>query len=876
MGLQRLADAGPGLGVDLDAVLAQPARRDVLVAVVAASRFLTRILETDPAAWTVLADLDHRPSPPLGAMTQVAAWKQRELLRLAARDLAGRDELEATGAGLAALAREVLDAAVALGGAEGLAVVGMGKLGGDELNYASDVDVIFVGDGDPGTLERAAREVLALAGTCFRMDANLRPEGRDGKLVRSLDSYEAYWDRWAQPWEFQALLKARPAAGDPLLGARFLDTAQRWLWSRPFGADELRHLRHLKERAESEVARRGTGDREIKRGTGGIRDIEFTVQLLQLVHGAHDPGLRSPTTLTALAELAAAGYVDDADGDALADAYRFLRAVEHRLQLVDDQQVHTVPDAAASREHLARTLGLRAGPDGDAVTQFDRRLRRVQNRVRSIHERVYFRPLLEAFATSGGTLSPEAAEARLTAFGFTDAKRTQAAVRELTRGLNRTSRLMQQLLPLMLDWLSTSPDPDLGLLLLRNLLDSSPPTRTELAEAFRDSPEVARLLCRVLGTSRVVAEGLTHNPDLVARLPYPDRLATRPRDELVVSAARAVLWRDGRDARQEGLRRWKERHLLGIQARDLLHGERVERIGTDLTALAEATVETALAALEPGAAFSVVALGRFGGSALSYASDLDVVFVYDGEGASAFEEADRVAKALLRSVNGAAPAERIFEIDAQLRPEGNQGPMARSLDGYRRYFERWALVWERQAYLLARPVAGDPEVGAALLALLEPHLWSAPFTTEDEREIRRLKARVEQERIPAGQDPRFHLKLGPGGLADIEWTAQLLQLRHGLRAPGPLAALREASAGGHLDPTDADTLAATYELLERLRNRLYLVRSGRHDMLPTQPEELTWLARSLGTNAAALREDYRRATRRARRVVEQVFFGTGT
>lgn len=866
--LDRITEAHP----DLASRVTEGDLTDPVVAVTAVSRSLTRLLETDGEALTLLGDLDHRPPAPTGGVDTLVAWKGRELLRIAARDLLGLDRLEETGAALAALAREVLQVSWELADASELAVIGMGKLGGRELNYASDVDVVFVGDGDPSGQDRAARRILEIAGQCFRVDANLRPEGRDGALVRSLDSYESYWDRWAQPWEFQALLKARPAAGDGLLGHRFLDAAQRWLWNRPFSADDLRSLRYLKSRAETEVARKGLADREIKRGPGGIRDIEFTIQLLQLVHGQVDPLLRTPTTLEALGELVGADYIDHEDAGTLADAYRFLRAVEHRLQLLDEQQVHTIPNQSDAREVLARGLGYRSTPRATALEQFDHRLQGIQNRVRTIHERVYFRPLLEAFVGVDGQLSPEAAETRLAAFGFTDARRTQAAVRELTRGLNRTSRLMQQLLPLLLDWLSTSPDPDLGLLQLRNLL-SGPQRQSQLVEAFRESAEAARSLCTVLGTSRLMGDTLTRNPDLVPRLPDPDQLRTKPREELIESATRAVSWRAERGERQVALRRWDERHLLGIQARDLLHDERTANVGRDITALAEASVEVALRGKQPSIPFAVVALGRFGGAELSYASDLDVVFVHEGEGTSAFEEADRLAKTLLRFLGGSSPADRIYEIDAKLRPEGGQGPMARSLDSYVKYFERWAQVWERQAYLRARPVAGDPDLGKRLVEALEPFVWGTGLSGEDAREIRRMKARVEAERMPVGEDPRFHLKLGRGSLSDIEWTAQLLQLEHGVRGTGTMQALGALRDAGHLDTDDATTLIETYEFLERTRNRLYLVTSSPGDALPNQPESLTWLARSLGTSATELRERYRRLTRRTRRVVERVFYG---
>lgn len=874
--LERLSEQRP----ELEEVLATDRRlRDALVAVLAASRSLTRFLEFHPDAIDVLRELDRREPRADTTEQELVLWKQREFLRIAARDLIGLDRLEKTGGALADLAADVLHGATLIVGARGLSVIGMGKLGGHELNYSSDIDVMFVGDGEPDALEKHARGVMDIARHCFRVDANLRPQGRDGPLVRSIDSYEAYWDRWAEPWEFQALLKARPVAGDTKLGGVFSDTAQRWLWTHPFSSEDLRSLRQMKGRAEADVARKGLADREIKRGRGGIRDIEFTVQLLQLVHGHLDPDLRSPTTLTVLTEMADAGYVDATDAAEMADAYRFLRTVEHRLQLVEEQQTHTVPADGAALDHLARVMQYRDQFEAGAATQLEHDLLRHQLAVRSIHERVYFRPLLEAFAdTAESTLSPDAAATRLTAFGFTDAKRTQTAVIELTRGLNRSSRLMQQLLPLMLDWLSTSPDPDLGLLMLRNLL-SGPQRTTQLIEAFRDSPEVAQRLCTIVGTSRLVGDILIHNPDLVVRLPDSERLRTLPRDALVTSAAAAISWRKGIDEQQGGLKRWKERHLLGIAARDISGEADVETVGADLTSLADASLDAALHTLRPAMPFCVLALGRFGGAELSYASDLDVIFVYDdasssSTGAALSEEALRVSSGLLRAIGGATPADQIYEIDAKLRPEGKQGPLARSFEGFVHYWERYALVWERQAMIRCRPVAGDLALGHRLLDALAPFVWEPGLSADDVREIRRMKARIERERIPFGEDPQFHLKLGRGSLSDVEFTAQLLQLQHGIRSPGTMRALDLLTAAGVLEDDDAEILRQSYRFCERTRDRWFLVNSKPGNSLPGRPEQLLWLARSLDTSAPELRENYRRVTRRARRVVERVFYGS--
>lgn len=874
--LANLEATQPGVGrrLDEDDDLA-----DAVVTVLAASRRAAHVLRTDPAALDVLADLERREPPPAPALgvDALVAWKRRELLRIAAADLLGRWSLPTTVGALSDLAVDVLAAVhaqvtadLAVGSA--LAVIAMGKLGGRELNYASDVDLLLVGDGDPTALARAGRDLLEAAGRCFRVDAGLRPEGRDGPLVRSLASYEAYWARWADPWERQALVKAVPVAGDEEVGRAWLASANSVVWGAPFTADDLRSVRAMKVRAETAVGRRGTGDRDVKRGPGGIRDVEFAVQLLQLVHGRVDEDLRSPNTLTALEALAAGGYVDPDDAATLATAYTFLRRVEHALQLDDERQVHEVPVDRDDRRRIARVLGYRGTADAGPTERFDLDLAAQRTAVRSVHERVWFRPLL-ASLSGAGPLGPVAAVERLEAFGFTDLERTRQAVDELTRGLTRSSRMMQQLLPLLLDWLSAAPDPDLGLLGLRRLATGERRSLA-LAAAFRESPEAARRLALLLGTSRLLGDILVANPDLIERLPDRERLLTAPWSDLVRSVTRGMAWRTDLEHRQRAVHRWQQRHLLGIGARDVFDEASVEEVGRDLASIAEACVEAALAALEPSVPIAVIAFGGFGGGSLGYASDLDLAFVHDGASTSDAEEAERVAAGLLRFIGGETPAERMWPIDASLRPEGRNGPLSRSLDGWRQYLARWASTWERQAYLRARVVGGDEGLGEQLVEALRAAVWDRPFTSGEEREVRRMKVRIEQERLAPGDDPEFHLKLGRGSLSDVEFTVQLLQLRHRIPGGNTLVALDDLVEEGHLPVDDADVLAASYRFCERTRNRCSLV-VGSGDSLPIRPEQITPLARSLEMTVTELRAEYRRVTRRARRVVEHRFYGRG-
>ncbi len=872
--LAAMADRDSGLFERLEADVTL-ARR--LVQTSAASRSLSRLLIADPGAIEVVAGLEQRTPVDSSSLKALARWKHLELLRIAAGDLSGGDSLEDVGASLAALADDVLGACCTLcDTGDRLAVIGMGKLGGQELNYASDIDVMFVGE---GVEEDEARRVMAAARASYRVDANLRPEGRSGPLVRTLSSYRSYWRRWGRAWERQALLKARSVAGGAKLGREFATAAEEQVWGSPFGAEELRQVRDMKARSEGEVARRGLSMAELKRGYGGIRDVEFSVQILQLVHGRHDPALRHRSTLSALGELAAAGYVDPADASDLERAYRFLRTVEHRLQLVEEAQVHTVPAGSEARSQLARVMGCTDSPRASGLEHFDKLLARHQATVRSIHERLFFRPLLESFSyqpagrateTEAPQMDTATARERLAAFGFRDAERTRAALYELTRGLSRTSRLMEHMLPVLLNWLSETPDPDLGLLGLRNLASSQ---REVMVRAFRESPEAARRTCLLLGTSKLLAEPLRHSPDLLVTLGDDAKLGPRVREDLVRRAATILRWRRSEGQRQRGLLRMKQDAVVRIAVRDLLDLDEVSDTGTALTELGEAVVEAVLTRLDTSVPIAAVAMGRFGGGELSYASDLDVLLVCGGSSLDEVAAAQDAGSALLRAVNGSTPAERIFAMDAGLRPEGRAGQLVRTLDGYRAYYTRWGQNWERQALVRARPVAGDAELGQGFMKVVEDFVWTRPLGPDDQRDLRRMKARIERERLPANEDPQFHLKLGRGSLSDVEWTAALLQLTHGIAAQGTIDALSALVSAGAMDKVDGDVLAESYRFCERARNRWFLVGAAPGDSLPSQPEQLSRLARSLAMTPAELRSEYRRVTRRARRVVERLFYG---
>lgn len=845
-----------------------------LAHLVGASRELSRQLTRHPE-WLTGAEDDDLEGRVRSALAQVAG-----------EDLAGRIDVEEGGRRLSDMAdrlvADILDEAM---GADSpaIAVVAFGKWGGRELNYWSDIDLIFVFDGEANeaaTANRVAGAVMrrlasgGANGVLLHADADLRPEGGSGPLARSLDAYRKYYERWAEPWEFQALLKVRHAAGNSHVGRAFESLVEEVLWPETINPDSIRSLRSLKARVEANAA---PGD--LKRAPGGIRDIEFTIQILQLVHGRFDPELRQTSTLRLIEALSSGGYISDDDAATLAEAYRWLRAAEHRIQLWDLRQTHLLPADPDGTERLARTMGYRGGPQSSAVDAFEADLVRYRSLVRGIHEDLYFRPLLEAFAASPKTgLSREGAVQRLEALGFRDIAGAARTFETLTAGLSRRSRLMQQMLPLILDWLADSPDPDLGLDQLR-LLASNMSDHAELINVLHDRPLVGRRLAYLLGSSRILARFLDRIPEYVPRLDDDDAVSQlRPEAELAERLRRRLDSRSDPEVRLGTLRRFARRHFLRVAARDLLGLGTVDETMRDLTAVADATMAAATQLAGPTEGFAVIGMGRWGGGELNYGSDLDLLYVYTDPHDQ--ESAQRLAIDLRRLMTSPSRDGVAWELDANLRPEGKSGPLVRSINSYEAYYQRWAETWEFQSLVKARPVAGDLGLGRRFMEMISGFVWKDPYPADARVAVRKMKARIEKERIPRGEDPDFHLKLGPGGLVDIEFLVQLLQLTHGgaipeLRVTPTLEAL-ERLIGIGLSSDEAVDLAAAYRFCTHVRNRLYLQAGHGADSLPLEASEEWKLALSLGYERRGdLREEYRRLTRRARRIFDDVFFGRG-
>jgi [glutamine synthetase] adenylyltransferase / [glutamine synthetase]-adenylyl-L-tyrosine phosphorylase len=888
---------------------------------------LLAVVDDDPAPWTA-ADVAARAVGCTDDPGQLAKLQREGLLRVAVRDLLGLADTAVAAGELADLADGLLQAALdevarrpEVGDAE-LCVLAMGKLGGQELNYVSDIDVLFVHRGDATAAERMARAFMHLTGGhtpyghVYEMDANLRPEGRNGPLSRSLESYESYYDRWASTWEFQALLKMRPVAGPTDLSDAYVALVDPYVWPDARGAEAVAEIQQMKGRVERSKPVVRDGERQLKLAPGGLRDIEFATQLLQLVHGPADPSLRARGTVDALAALARGGYVDDGDANLFTDSYLFLRTVEHRLQLRHLRRTHTVPAEAGDRQRLARSFGFRDLPVRSAREQFDAEIARVRGGVRRLHQQLFFRPLLGTLASYGlddrvpesRGLDVDAAAERLRVLGFNAASQALDHLEAMVRGTGRTSRQLRVVLPGMLEALSETPDPDAGLTALRALSDELR-DNPRFIRTIRENPASAQMLAQVLGRSPRLGDWFGRQPEVLRLFDEADALRRpRTREELHAGAA-GLVRRGGGATSGDALRRYKRREALRTALRNATDEADLVQVGRELTWLSEGLLQAALASVDQAgegeeARVAIIAMGRFGAAELSHGSDLDILFVHDGDTA----RAGKVAAAVVELLSGITPEGSAFRIDTALRPEGRHGPLTRSLESYAAYYDRWGQFWELQALTQARPVAGDAAVGAAFMDLITPRVYTDPVDPAMLMAIRQMKARVEAERAPRptpagprpprragarrgaapvqrGQtrpgrsiEPGANLKLGPGGLSDVEWTVQLLRLAHGGARPevqghGTLDGLVALQDAGLLSAEEAAWMRAGWILLSRVRNSLWLIGERDTSTMPTQPDRLRKLADSMHHESdQALVEEVERARRRIRKVFDRRFF----
>ncbi|GED98542.1 bifunctional [glutamine synthetase] adenylyltransferase/[glutamine synthetase]-adenylyl-L-tyrosine phosphorylase [Gordonia crocea] len=850
-----------------------------------------------------------------------------QLLVIAAHDVAAtvQDEpyvpIPTAGALLSDLADAALTAALAVAIAQvcgeapldvRLAVIAMGKCGARELNYVSDVDVIFVAEPADSTSARIAGEFMRIGSAAFfDVDAALRPEGKAGALTRTVESHIAYYKRWAKTWEFQALLKARAMCGDMALAAEYIDAVTPMVWTAAERDDFVVDVQAMRRRVESLVPA-DLRERNLKLGSGSLRDVEFAVQLLQMVHGRVDESLRVQATVEALAALTAGGYVGRDDGANLSASYQFMRLLEHRLQLQRLSRTHVLPDPddAPAMRWLARAAHIRPTSDLDAAGVLREELRSQRRRIRQLHEKLFYRPLLESvtrFEADELTLSSESAQRRLAALGYAKPERALGHIRALASTAGRRGQIQLLILPSLLEWISRTPDPDAALLNYRRLCE-------ELVDAewflrlLRDDGVVAQRLMHVLGTSAYIAELLMRAPEVIKLYSDgadgPKLIGVDPDDVAKGLVASTVRRTDLKQAVAVA-RGHRRAELARIASADILGMLDVREVCAALSSVWAAVLNAALqvvvaeslpAGEEPPARIAVIGMGRLGGGELGYGSDADVMFVCEPRqgcarsdplaGASGADDetvalkwAQTVAENV-RTMLGTPSADPPLEVDIDLRPEGRNGPVVRTLESYRAYYDQWAQPWEIQALLRAHQVAGDNELGIDFLHMADRIRYpEGGVSPEAVREIRRIKARVDAERLPRGADPALHTKLGRGGLADVEWTVQLVQLRHAhdhpsLHNTSTLQSLDAIAADGLLPQEQVDLLREAWLTATKARNALVLVRGKPVDELPGPGSALRAVAFAAGwpaDEASDFLENYLRVTRRAKAVVTEVF-----
>ena len=833
-----------------------------------------------------------------------------------------------------------------------LAIIGMGKCGARELNYISDVDVVYVMAPVPASelpegVEPLTEQDCAQIGTelvhaltkaimapaseppLWEVDANLRPEGKDGPLVRTVESYVRYYKRWAENWEFQALLKARPIAGSAHLGEKYARAIEPFVWESAARDSFVESVQAMRARVTDNIPAAQL-ERQIKLGPGGLRDVEFTVQLLQLVHGRTDPAVRTKSTLDSLAALTRASYISRSDTEAFSRDYKKLRLLEHRIQLMHLRRTQLMPDRAGEQRVLARSLVPAERMGTLSAEQMLKAWQKLKRNVRSLHERIFFRPLLAAVSTLSRdevALSDQAAQDRLAALGYRDPRGAMRHIEALTNGVSRRAEIQRHLMPVLLGWFAEGVDADAGLLGFR-LVSESLGTTSWYLRMLRDSPAAAERLCQILSSSRYITDLLEDAPTSITWL---DKVADL--QPLSAGALKAEITsllsrhEDSADA-MRAVRYLRRREILRIAMGDALNLLNVQQVCTGLATVDECTIGAALALAEREEAnvgerdekttpqksdapqrdsqeaagenpeeeqrnpllteITVIAMGRLGGAENGFGSDADVMFVHRPvEGADEKEaqaQANRIVNRLMQlikqPVRPAIRAERPLEVDADLRPEGKQGALVRSLDSYRAYYERWAETWEFQALLRARPIAGSEDLGSAFVELIDPYRYPGEFTVEQAQQVRRMKARVEHERMPHGADRTRQLKLGRGGLSDVEWLVQLIQLQHahkveGLRTTSTLEALDAAVQASLVAAEDAEVLRDAWLLATKIRGGNVLRGVRQSDLLPTLRDALEAVARWSGYtpgSARQLEEDYLRVTRNARKVYERLFF----
>ncbi|HUK39618.1 MAG TPA: bifunctional [glutamate--ammonia ligase]-adenylyl-L-tyrosine phosphorylase/[glutamate--ammonia-ligase] adenylyltransferase, partial [Candidatus Acidoferrales bacterium] len=848
--------------------------------------------------------------------------KQREYLRIGARDLDPSVTMEETVGELTALAEASLEEAYRYCRAEveadfgelvlpgksarnGFVVLGMGKLGGSELNFSSDIDVTFLYENDEGEssggrkgkttprefFTNVGKKIIQAMGQVtedgfvFRIDLRLRPMGASGPLVQSIDSAMLYYESWGQCWERSALIKARPVAGERELGVQFLKEIEPFIYRRYLDYTTVDELRHMKMRIENELLTAEGKERNIKLGYGGIREIEFFTQALQLVNGGYEPKIRGQSTLPALVQLAHHHLISVEDRDKLSAAYRFLRQVEHKVQIVQEAHAHSIPAGEEEERALARRLGYRRAKKENERDLFWRDHRRHTHTVRRIFDRLFYSAQNEISGDSvseiGSIWSDLDREERivqeLRRIGFADPAKAYTNLLALRDGevyappsLKRV-KIMRTLGPALIAEITKSSAPDQALLNLSKFSHRLG-GRTGFLNLLAENPSTMRLLITLFADSQFLTDLFLTRPELIDTLIRADLTRIKKTKDEMLSEMRAAFTQSSDlEDKLNALRRHKTEEFIRIGLHDLGGAIDLVPVLAQLSDLAEACVESALElTLEefekkfgsvPNGRFTVMGMGKMGGRELDYNSDLDLVFIYDapeeavsGGGPqgklAAHEYYVRVGQKLITYLSAPTEEGIAYKIDMQLRPSGKSGPLVSGVDAFRNYHKTSSLLWERQALIKARSVAGDRALGKEIERIAQSFAYGQGLPQDGIAEIHHLRMRMEKE-LAREDKSHFNLKKGKGGLVDIEFLTQMLQLTHGVRfrdvrQRGTLQALRALHERRILKKNEYQLLHDGYLFLRRLDHRLRLERDQSIDAFEADPRRLDGIAHALG------------------------------
>lgn len=961
---ERVAAVAPVLARDPTALTR------MLATVLVQSNDLTRVLIDNPSllGWLVdqqtvrfttsrdiyrreLEALLQQAEPTLeGVSAVLRRFRIRETFRIGVRDILNLADIYTIALELSFLADVIIDAALraalreaerrhgrprhADGSPASLAVLGLGKLGGEELNYSSDVDLMFIisGDGESGGehdvlgaravnlhrfFSRVATDLIALLsrpteqGIAYRVDMRLRPEGAAGSLVRTLTAAETYFESFGEEWERQALLKARCVAGDTALGERFLRAIQPFTYRKYVDeaavSETLYNIREMRLKTFAKYKDPDALARDVKNGPGGIRDVEFTVQAIQMLIGGRYPEIRLANTFRSLERIHQSGLLTRADYETLNHAYRFLRRVEHRIQMEESSQVYAIPADAERRDLLGRRLGFSSGE------AFMAEYRTHTEGVRAIARNIFFQEHLQddVDVLLTGDLPEDVYAAALEKYGLAGARWVAGALARMCEDeraphLNtKLRRLMRALLPRVLTTARETPDPPLAIRNLeRIVLSDAAALRATLFAALRENPEALTLLITICGASRFLSDLLAGCPSRLDMLFSPhgvqlhtslesmreDLASYQPSDRSSADAGESPrLWR---------LRRWNGWQLLRAGAVYLLGLAESNQVYRHLSLLAACVLEEvlqdqidrlcgefSLPPLTPAEfGLTVIALGKFGGGECTFGSDLDVIFVYDGEPEwyrsrdgwelTLEEIYTRCATRLLRAINAPAAAGKLYETDARLRPYGKNSPLVLKLDAYRAYYDETQQTWERLMLTRARWTAGNPACGRAFEAMARQVVVCRPWDRETSEAILDMRRRIETAKSDEV------IKAGYGGMIDVEFLAQAAQLRFGrehphLCRPSTMATLQALETSGLLPTVDVAAMRESYTFLRDMETALRVVDNTSMSALPADPDRLEALVRRIylpkrqpAPSAAQLLTAFETHTRRIRHAFE--------